>query len=509
MKTHIPSSCQKKYQRLLELIQETEDISAALALLDWDQETYMPRHAADGRAAQAATLSKILHEKETAPEYEALLQEFPLEVLPPESPEAYMIRELRKSLEQEKRIPASLVGRMAEQEAKTQNRWLEAKEKSDYRIVQKELGEMIRLKQEYTSLFPEFANPYDCLLDEYEDGMTCQRLEQIFEPVRQELPVILQQIMEKQKQKEQNNPDDLFRNQRFDPERQMDFCRKILTNMGYNWNQGRLDLTEHPFTTSFGLQDVRITTKILENNPLSCLFSCIHEGGHALYEQNIDPVFNRTPMADGASLGFHESQSRLWENFIGRSEAFWTAFYPAMQKCFPEQLNPVSLNAFMTAVNQVVPSMIRTEADEVTYNLHILLRYDLEKAIFLDHVSVTDLPELWRQKMKQYLNIVPANDREGILQDVHWYCGLFGYFPTYALGNLIAAALMEKIQQESPQVLQLISQGKLQPLKEYLCRELYCSGASASPADTWKRLFGPEPLTGNAFLRYLKQKYLK
>ena len=441
MMQNIPSKYQKKYEQLLEFIQEAEDISAALALLEWDQETYMPRDSGDGRAAQAATLSKILHEKETAPQYEKLLMEFPLEELPESSPEAYMIRELRKSLEQEKRIPASLVGKMAEQEAITQNVWLEAREKNDFRIVEAELAEMIRLKQEYVALFPEFANPYDCLLDEYEDGMTCKQLDQIFEPVRRELPEILQKIL----QKKQGDPQ-IFSNQIFEADKLMEFCRRILTAMGYNWKQGRLDLTEHPFTTSFGLQDVRITTRVIENNPLSCIFSCIHEGGHALYDQNINAEFNRTPMADGASLGFHESQSRLWENLVGRSAEFWTAFYPMMQEFFPNQLKQISLKSFLAAVNQVSPSMIRTEADEVTYNLHILLRYDLEKAIFLDHVSAKDLPELWRQKMKQYLNIVPQNDREGILQDVHWYCGLFGYFPTYALGNLIGAALMEKIR---------------------------------------------------------------
>ena len=495
---------QKSLDRIRELTGEIYDLKAAVALLEWDQEVYMPCNAAEGRARQMATLASLLHEKEISAEYAGLIESLNPESFPEDSAERHLVLKLQKNLARNRRISASLAGRLAGQAAKTQSAWMEAKASADFSRVEKDLKELIDLKKEYASLFPEAACPYDALLDDYEEGMTSASLDRIFEPVRRELPDILKEILARPQ------PDDSFVKENiYSGEDQMKFCRDVVSAMGYDWSCGRIDFTEHPFTTNFGLYDVRITTKILEKVPLSCIFTCIHECGHALYEQNICKDFDRTPLADGTSLGFHESQSRLWENLVGRSAEFWHAFYPVLKKYFPKQLEGISEKAFLRAVNNVNPGgMIRTESDEVSYNLHILLRYDLERALFNEGLSVRDLPGCWNEKMKEYLGVRPANDSEGILQDVHWFCGLFGYFPTYALGNFIGAAMMEKIDRDHPEFRQEISRGNLAPLKNYLSEKLYCLGAMYSPAETWRRICGDEALSSRSFLCYLKQKYL-
>lgn len=491
------------FEKLREEIGAIQDLRHVMALLEWDQQIGMPSGAADGRAIQMATLAEIEHKMATSEALGKHLSELSGQFSADHAWEHSFLEKVRKTYEKERRLPTSLVAEIARVTSKAQSVWATARAKSDFSLFAPYLKQVVELKGEYAACFPEHACAYDVLLDDFEEEMTSAKLDVIFSEMKSEqLPVIRKILNRKQ-------PDDSFLHLDYPANRQMEFSRMVLTQMGYDWNRGRLDLTEHPFTTTFDRDDVRISTHISESLPMSCLFSCIHEGGHALYEQNIDPLLNRTPMADGASLGFHESQSRFWENQVGRSPEFWNFFFPKFQEFFPAQLDGVTAQDFIHAVNLVQTSPIRTEADEVTYNLHILIRYELEKDLFNGLISVEDLPSQWNAKTQAYLGFSPESDAAGILQDVHWSCGLFGYFPTYALGNLLAAQFRERIITEVPEAFSSAAEGNLMPLRHYLTEHLYRLGARYSPSETMKRSLGTERIDCGAFLRYLEQKYLE
>ena len=377
-----------------------------------------------------------------------------------------------------------------------------AREKADYRIFAPHLGELLELAREYAALF---ATPggtlYDPLLDLYDPGMSSAALDRIFAPLRRELAGIARKAAER------TASWTLPEGRKFNAAGQVAFARDVVRRIGYDFRRGRLDLTVHPFTTSFGLADVRITTAVRADSPVSCLLSAVHECGHALYEQGIDPAFDRTPLADGASLGFHESQSRLWENQVGRGLPFWRWFYPYMQRKFPGRLDAVPLERFYGAINRVERSLVRIEADEATYNLHILLRYDLEKALFENRLSVAELPEAWNEKMREYLGIVPPNDLTGVLQDVHWAGGSFGYFPTYALGNLIAAQVWSLAHKEIPDLDEEIASGRFSTFRAFLRKKIHRYGASLPPKELLRKLTGAEKIDPAPFLAYLREKY--
>ncbi len=476
---------------LKELLAEISDLRAISELLQWDQQVMLPAGAAAGRAEQLATLQNMIHKLSRSSKLARLLDKIPENSGSPA--DQALVRRCRREFQKHAAVPDALTGKIARSTALAYTAWLKAREADDFRLLAPHLEELLKLQREYATSFPALSL-YDALLDDYEEGMTSAELDTIFAELRREQTALVRRCAK---------PSILLPDT-FPANRQRAFSRRVALRLGYDLTRGRIDEVPHPFTITLGSADVRITTALEPGLPLSALFSTIHECGHALYEQGIDPSFARTPLADGASLGFHESQSRFYENQLARSAAFWEYFYPALQRTCPA-VRTLPLENFLQVLNQVTPSLIRTEADEATYNLHILLRYELERGLIEQTISVTELPELWREKMREYLGVVPETDRDGVLQDVHWPTGAFGYFPTYALGNLIAGELLEKIHQDLPDFDESIRHGDFRQLREYLRREIHCHGAQFTPRELHKHLFGTETITPAPYLRYLKK----
>lgn len=488
--------------RLLEI----RRIQSAASVLSWDQETYMPAGGGAARAEQIATLEGLAHEKLVSQEVETLLADW----IDPatgqaaagwDEPSRSLLRETWRDFSRAKKLPSAFVIRLSRECSLAQQAWVTAREESRFSKFLPSLRTIISLKREEADYLGYRNSPYDALLDTYEPGATIGQLAPLFTELRERLVVLLRKV-----QASGVAVDDTCLHQRFDQAKQIEFGRLVLVAMGYDFERGRLDLSAHPFTTSFHPTDVRVTTRVFEKDLPSCLFSCIHEGGHGLYDQGLDPRYYGSPLGESVSLGIHESQSRLWENCVGRSRAFWHCFYPILQQTFPQQLGTVPLDLFYAAINRASPSLIRVEADELTYNLHIMLRVEIEQALIENRVQPDDLPELWNEKMQSYLGIVPEQDAEGVLQDVHWSMGAFGYFPTYTLGNLYAVQFFEQAKQELPQLEEHIAAGQLVPLRRWLEQKIHRWGRMFTPDHLARRVTGkgvsPEP-----FLRYLEGKY--
>ena len=485
-------------------------LQSAASLLSWDQETYMPRGGGEARAEQIATLQGLAHERLTAPETETLLGRWldlrsgkPLADPPVEwdgEAEA-LLRETWREYSRARQLPNEFVRRLGKACALAQQVWVEAKTANDFSLFLPHLREIISLKKEEVGYRGATERPYDALLDIYEPGTTTEDVTILFDALKAWLIPFLNRIVESP-----GGPKaDLLKGV-YEPQRQLDFGKAVLTAMGYDFNRGRLDLSAHPFTTSFHPTDVRITTRVSEQDFTGSLFSCIHEGGHGLYDQGLPSARYGTPLGEAISLGIHESQSRLWENCVGRSLPFWRHFYPVLQKSFPSQLRDLPLEQFYMALNRVAPSFIRVDADEVTYNLHIILRFEIERDLLEDRVLVEDLPVLWREKMRAYLGISPPTDREGVLQDVHWSIGAIGYFPTYALGNFYAAQFFAQAQRELPELPALLSAGDFLPLKQWLNDKIHRWGRRYTAKELVRRVTG-DPLTPRHFTSYLEEKY--
>lgn len=488
--------------RLLEI----RRIQSAASVLSWDQETYMPAGGGTARAEQIATLEGLAHEKLVSREVETLLTGWvdPATGQAPEGwdePSRSLLRETWRDFSRAKKLPSAFVVRLSRECSLAQQAWVTAREESRFSKFLPSLKTIIGLKREEAQYLGYRDSPYDALLDTYEPGATIAHLAPMFRELRERLVPLLKKV-----QGSGVTIDDSCVHQRFDQAKQMEFGRLVLVAMGYDFERGRLDLSAHPFTTSFHPTDVRVTTRVFETDLPSCLFSCIHEGGHGLYDQGLDPRYYGSPLGESLSLGFHESQSRLWENCVGRSRAFWRCFYPVLQHTFPEQLATVPLDRFYAAINRVAPSCIRVEADELTYNLHIMLRVDIEQALIENRIQPDDLPELWNDTMQSYLGIVPQRDADGVLQDVHWSMGAFGYFPTYTLGNLYSVQFFEQADLELPQLEEDIAAGRLIPLRRWLEQKIHRWGRMFTPDHLARRVTGngvnPEP-----FLRYLETKY--
>ncbi|HMZ54090.1 MAG TPA: carboxypeptidase M32 [Nitrospira sp.] len=488
--------------RLLEI----RRIQSAASVLSWDQETYMPAGGGAARAEQIATLEGLAHEKLVSQEVETLLADW----IDPatgqaaagwDEPSRSLLRETWRDFSRAKKLPSAFVIRLSRECSLAQQAWVTAREESRFSKFLPSLRTIISLKREEADYLGYRNSPYDALLDTYEPGATIGQLAPLFTELRERLVVLLRKV-----QASGVAVDDTCLHQRFDQAKQIEFGRLVLVAMGYDFERGRLDLSAHPFTTSFHPTDVRVTTRVFEKDLPSCLFSCIHEGGHGLYDQGLDPRYYGSPLGESVSLGIHESQSRLWENCVGRSRAFWHCFYPILQQTFPQQLGTVPLDLFYAAINRASPSLIRVEADELTYNLHIMLRVEIEQALIENRVQPDDLPELWNEKMQSYLGIVPEQDAEGVLQDVHWSMGAFGYFPTYTLGNLYAVQFFEQAKQELPQLEEHIAAGQLVPLRRWLEQKIHRWGRMFTPDHLARRVTGkgvsPEP-----FLHYLEGKY--
>lgn len=492
----------KEFKALLEQIHEIRDLVATLALLEWDMQTYLPSGAVEGRGAQMETVSGVIHEKLTSRAFARALEAAEADEYESGSFEASLLRKLRHDFEKVRKMPARLVREIGAAGSAAYGAWMCAREAQEFAPFAPHLAKLLELRKEQAALFTPSGHPLDPLLDDYEEGLTVAEIDPVFAVLRREQTALVRAAADREQ------PDDSFlRSDPFSPEKQLELARFAAKRIGYDFRRGRIELTEHPFTTSFGLTDVRITTKAFPHLPLSCLFSTIHEAGHAIYEQGIDRKFDRTPLADGASLAFHESQSRLWENQVGRGLPFWRWFYPYMQRKFPGRLDAVPLERFYGAINRVERSLVRIEADEATYNLHILLRYDLEKALFENRLSVAELPEAWNEKMREYLGIVPPNDLTGVLQDVHWAGGSFGYFPTYALGNLIAAQVWSLAHKEIPDLDEEIASGRFSTFRAFLRKKIHRYGASLPPKELLRKLTGAEKIDPAPFLAYLREKY--
>lgn len=487
---------------------EVQHLKDAAALLSWDQETHMPAGGGQTRAEQLATLQTLAHAKFVSPEVEDLL----LHHIDPatglantdaneldEASQA-LLRETWRDFTRAKKLPSDFVNRLERECSLAQQVWAEARRRDDFTHFLPNLQTVIALKCEEIDYLGYDDSPYDALLDTYEPGATVAQLQPLFATLRHGLLELLTHVQEAA-----SPPDDRILFQTYDKQQQLAFGKLVLQEMGYDFNRGRLDLSAHPFTTSFHPTDVRVTTRVFEKDLPSCLFSCIHEGGHGLYEQGLPQDYYGTPLGEPLSLGIHESQSRLWENNVGRSKAFCTHFFPLLQRHFPSQLGDVSLDTFHAALNRVKPSLIRVEADEVTYNLHIMVRFEIELALIEKQVEVKDLPGLWREKMQEYLGVAPERDAEGVLQDVHWSLGALGYFPTYTLGNLYAAMLFQQACQDVPGLETEIQRGHLRPLKDWLNRNVHQCGRRYSSADLLHRITG-RALSVEPFLSYLRTK---
>lgn len=492
---------EEKLKQLKEKLAELSDLNFASALLGWDQQVYMPPAGAEERGNQLGTLARIIQEKATTPEMGKLLDDLLpyAESLDPDSDDARIIKVTRKDYEKATRVPPEHVEKFARMTTVAQQIWVEARQKSDFSLFQPYLEQVLDLRKEYITFFPEVEHPYDALLDDFEPGMKTAEVKAIFAGLRPKQVELIRAISGKPQ------VDDAFLHQPFDEMKQWDFGVEVITKFGYDWQRGRQDKTAHPFTTEFGVNDVRITTRVAPDFLNTMIFGTMHECGHALYALGVAPELERAGMIGGASLGVHESQSRLWENLVGRSRPFWQYFYPRLQEIFP-QLAGVPLDKFYKGINKVQPSFIRVEADEATYNMHIMLRMEIEIALVEGKLAAKDLPEYWNTKMQEYLGVTPPNDAKGVLQDVHWSGGMIGYFSTYALGNLISAQLWEKINQDLPDLPEQIRAGKFDTLLGWLREKIHRHGRKFEPQVLVQKVTGSR-IDPAAYLRYLTKKY--
>ena len=483
---------------------EIQDLRTVQGLLGWDLETMMPPKGAEIRAQQMATLAKLSHAMLTSEQMGQYLCELSnAELQQSLSPvDKALVREATKEYERERKIPPSMVRELTETTTQAHPIWVEARQTNQFANFATILGKIVKLSQQMADIMGYEGSPYNALLDLYEPGLTVDKLDILFADLKAQLVPLVHAI-----QNAPNKPDTSFLSKHtFDPDKQMEFTLTVLNAMGFDFAAGRQDKAAHPFTMGMGPQDVRLTTRVFESDVVSCLFSSIHEGGHGLYEQGIDPQLSRTFLDGGASLGIHESQSRMWENLVGRSRAFWQHYFPQLQNLFPQALQSVTAEDFYRAINQVRPSFIRVEADEVTYNLHILVRYEIEKDMIEGRLPVAKVPEAWNAKYQEYLGITPDTDTHGALQDVHWSHGSFGYFPTYTLGNLYASQFFRTAKQAMPSLEADMAQGQLKPLKHWLNAQIHKNSKIEQPAEIVQRVTG-EPLNAQYFVDYLWAKY--
>jgi len=479
---------------------ELTNLNNILALLQWDQEVMMPAGAVDGRAAQFSALSTIIHQKICDPRLGELLYELagrPDEV---SNEDRALVRVLKREYDKNTKLPEKFVADFARLTSESLPVWVNARKQNNFQQFLPVLERLITMCRQQADFLGYDDHPYDALLDLYEEGLTTKALDKLFGSLQTELSHMLQQ----KDSQEQPVPDKMPHVGPMQLQDQVRFSEKLLAEIGYDFNRGRQDISAHPFTTSLGHNDRRVTNRFRPES-LEFIFSALHEGGHALYEQNIAAEYAGTPLDEGISLGIHESQSRLWENIIGRSPLFWHKYYPVLQESLPHQFKAISLDSFIYYINRIHPGMIRVEADEVSYNLHVLIRFELEKGLIEGTITAADLPALWNEKYKNYLGVKVDSDANGVLQDIHWAHGSFGYFPTYTLGNLAAAQIWHSYCLYDTDYKQTLQQGNLAKIRKWLTENIYCHGAFYPPAELLQRVCG-ESLNSNYFIEYLKNK---
>ncbi|HYE53234.1 MAG TPA: carboxypeptidase M32, partial [Chitinophagaceae bacterium] len=447
------TATKRKYDLYQQRMRRVADLRNASAVLQWDQETYMPVKGAAFRGQQLATLSELAHQFFTEEDMGNLLAELV------EDPN--LSNEQQRNVElslydyhKAKKLSAHFVRQLTETINRSFHSWIEARRLNSFKKFEHDLSKLLELKKEEANLIGFSEHPYDALLNDYERGATVQMLDKIFQTIRQPLRELLRQISA------HTPADNSFLHQHYPKQQQWNYGMHLLKEMGYDFEAGRQDISEHPFSTSFSCQDVRITTRIDEEDFSNMTWSTMHELGHALYEQGLPATKYGLPLGEACSLSIHESQSRLWENQVGRSHIFWNHNYPYLQQQFPQQLGQVPLDAFYAGINQVKPSLIRTEADEVTYHFHVIIRYELEKRLIEGSLKVADIPAFWNEQYDLYLGVKVPDDLNGCLQDVHWSHGSFGYFPTYSLGSFYAAQFFEQAKQDVPELMEEIGSGR-------------------------------------------------
>lgn len=503
--TMVPNFTSKdaRVAELLGHMHEIEDLKALGDLAEWDQNTEMPEGGAEVRGYQMAAVQGVMHEHWTAPPLGVLLKELSdvIERSDYTDTDRGLVREARRNYDRATKLPRKLVEEMARVQAGSFEAWRRAREHNDFASFAPWLTRTVALQREVADRIGFAETRYDALLDLFEPGMTSSKLDRLFAPVREVSTTLLQRI-----EASGNTVDDSCLQGEFSEERQVELSKVLLRGIGYDFSRGGIAVSPHPFTTSFGSPfDVRLTVHPDRHFIQASVMAAIHEGGHAVYEQGSAPILARTPVAGGASMGVHESQSRLWENAIGRSEAFWRGQFTAVCEVFPAQFASVDAATFARALNKVHPSLIRIEADEVTYNLHIIVRYELEKALINGNVTIETLPRLWNAKYREYLGIEPATDSEGVLQDIHWTSG-FGYFPSYTLGNLYAAQIYSTLRSAFPDFDERLATGDTTFILDWLREKMYNFGAIYQPETLMKRVTGEVP-NPEYFVRYLTNKF--
>lgn len=488
--------------QLKSILNKYSDLVAAIGLLHWDLETQMPSGGSAGRGHQLATLTHIAHETFTSDQVGQLLEDLLpyAEQIDPDSDDARIIQVTDRLYKKRARVPANLMAEIAKAASDAHQVWVRAREEADFASFLPSLEMILSLKRQYADHFRPFEHMYDPLLDDYEPGLKTADVQAIFSALRPRQVELIRAISERQQ------VDDSFLHLHYDESLQWKFGVEVISDYGYDWQHGRQDKSAHPFTQDIGIGDVRITTRVMDDYFPSAFFSTTHESGHGIYAQGVDPNLDRTPLSKGASLAVHESQSRMYENLIGRSRQFWSHYYPRLQEIFPDQLGNVATDEFYRAINKVEPSLIRVEADEATYNMHIMLRLELEIALIEGSLEVKDLPEAWHAGMQDYLGLAPPNDTLGVLQDVHWSQGYFGYFSTYALGNLLSAQLWEAMVKDIPDVDAQIQRGDFKPLTAWMREKVHHHGAKFKPQELIQRITGSK-IDPDPYMRYLTQKY--
>lgn len=492
----------EKLKQVREYISKIEELSKLAGLAYWDMKISMPKKALEQRSSTLGYISGEIFKLSTGEEVKEFIDYFTPILKDLSTADKAMIRNLKKNYDETKKIPEKRYKEFSIASSLSEAAWEEARAKDDFKIFQPHLEKMVEFKREFAEYYGYEENKYDALLGQYEEGITVKKLDKIFDELKDGILDILEYIKNSHKTINRD-----FLNQKFKIEKQKKLSLFLLDKMRFDMEAGRLDETTHPFTTNFGNKDVRITTHYYEKDLLSNMFSVIHEGGHGLYEQHISDDLIGTGLEHGASMGIHESQSRFYENIIGRNKGFLKVILPFIKELFPS-LKDIKLKEFYRAVNYVNPSLIRTEADELTYSLHIIIRYELEKQLINGEIEVKDLPEIWKKKYVEYLGVEPKTDSEGILQDMHWSAGEFGYFPSYALGNIYGGQFLNKLLEENKDVIKNLENGELTYINDWLKDNIHQYGCIYSPEELIKKVTGEEIQT-KYFLNYLENKYKK
>ncbi len=488
-----------KYSEYKEHLRKIADLETAIAVLHWDKEVNLPIHGAGPRSQQIATLSGMAHEMGTSEKFGQQLQAL--------SEDQSLSKEEQKNVAltlkdytRKKKLDLEFVLAMSKATSAAYHSWRKAREENNFDPFQEPLAGLIELKKQETDKLGYEEHPYDALMEYFEPGARVADIDILFKDVKSQLTLLAAKIREK------SNIDNEFLYQKYPYQKQWDFGLELLKNMGYDFDRGRQDVSPHPFTISFSPMDVRVTTHVDENNLSSMAWSCIHEGGHALYEQGLNIENFGLPLGQATSLGIHESQSRLWENNVGRSRFYWSAHYSSLQKIFPDQLSSINLDQFYQGINKIEPSLIRIESDELHYHLHILIRYELEKALIEGNLKVSELREAWNAKYKEYLDVEVPDDNHGVIQDIHWAHGSIGYFPTYSLGSFYAAQFFEKAKSDIPGLENQIAQGDNKALLDWLRKNIHQHGRMYTANELCEKVCG-EPLSLKYFMDYAEQKF--